>query len=144
MSLFYRELRPEKKLSRVVNFPLFFLYLTIDLASWEEGTIEKLSFACSWHLICIQHQHFTEYIFSRFLQIWSEMQNDFLPNFILCNTTQRFVRSPKLSSVRVQKPSMPYSKPNFYCGNQVRFSFKKFSRPKLNLISSILFKQFKA
>lgn len=51
-------------------------------------------------------------------QIWTEMQNDFLPNFILCNTTQRFVRSPKLSSVPVQKPSMPYAKPNFYCGNQ--------------------------
>ncbi|XP_057549982.1 protein PIR isoform X1 [Amaranthus tricolor] len=51
-------------------------------------------------------------------QIWSEMQNDFLPNFILCNTTQRFVRSPKMSSARVQKPSMPYGKPNFYCGNQ--------------------------
>lgn len=51
-------------------------------------------------------------------QIWTEMQNDFLPNFILCNTTQRFVRSPKMSSVRVQKPSMPYAKPNFYCGNQ--------------------------
>uniref|UniRef100_A0A803KNN6 CYRIA/CYRIB Rac1 binding domain-containing protein n=1 Tax=Chenopodium quinoa TaxID=63459 RepID=A0A803KNN6_CHEQI len=51
-------------------------------------------------------------------QIWTEMQNDFLPNFILCNTTQRFVRSPKSSSARVQKPSMPYAKPNFYCGNQ--------------------------
>lgn len=51
-------------------------------------------------------------------QIWTEMQNDFLPNFILCNTTQRFVRSPKLPSVPVQKPSMPYAKPNFYCGNQ--------------------------
>ncbi|KAL9233414.1 hypothetical protein vseg_008421 [Gypsophila vaccaria] len=51
-------------------------------------------------------------------QIWTEMQIDFLPNFILCNTTQRFVRSPKLTSVPVQKPSMPYAKPNFYCGNQ--------------------------
>ncbi|XP_074307970.1 protein PIR isoform X2 [Silene latifolia] len=51
-------------------------------------------------------------------QIWTEMQNDFLLNFILCNTTQRFVRSPKLTSVPVQKPSMPYAKPNFYCGNQ--------------------------
>ncbi|KAJ8432034.1 hypothetical protein Cgig2_026737 [Carnegiea gigantea] len=51
-------------------------------------------------------------------QIWTEMQNDLLPNFILCNTTQRFVRSSKLSSVPVQKPSMPYAKPNFYCGNQ--------------------------
>ncbi|KAH9614330.1 hypothetical protein KSS87_011253 [Heliosperma pusillum] len=51
-------------------------------------------------------------------QIWIEMQNDFLPNFILCNTTQRFVRSPKLTNVPIQKPSMPYAKPNFYCGNQ--------------------------
>lgn len=62
-------------------------------------------------------------------QIWTEMQNDFLPNFILCNTTQRFVRSPKLSSIPVQKPSMPYAKPNFYCGNQdLNAAHQSFSR----------------
>ncbi|KAJ0015020.1 hypothetical protein Pint_20286 [Pistacia integerrima] len=49
-------------------------------------------------------------------QIWSEMQRDFLPNFILCNTTQRFIRSSKVPLVPVQKPSVPYAKPNFYCG----------------------------
>ncbi|KAJ1414662.1 Cytoplasmic FMR1-interacting [Sesbania bispinosa] len=49
-------------------------------------------------------------------QIWSEMQSDFLPNFILCNTTQRFVRSSK--TVPVQKPSIPSAKPSFYCGTQ--------------------------
>lgn len=51
-------------------------------------------------------------------QIWTEMQSDFLPNFILCNTTQRFVRSSKVPLVPVQKPSVPYAKPNFYCGTQ--------------------------
>ncbi|KAK9291789.1 hypothetical protein L1049_019739 [Liquidambar formosana] len=51
-------------------------------------------------------------------QIWTEMQSDFLPNFILCNTTQRFIRSSKVPSVPVQKPSVPYAKPNFYCGTQ--------------------------
>ncbi|CAB4315793.1 unnamed protein product [Prunus armeniaca] len=51
-------------------------------------------------------------------QIWSEMQNDFLPNFILCNTTQRFIRSSKVPLVPIQKPSVPYAKPNFYCGTQ--------------------------
>ncbi|XP_016674422.1 protein PIR isoform X2 [Gossypium hirsutum] len=51
-------------------------------------------------------------------QIWSEMQSDFLPNFILCNTTQRFVRSSKVPLVPVQKPSVPHAKPNFYCGTQ--------------------------
>ncbi|OMO50212.1 Cytoplasmic FMR1-interacting [Corchorus olitorius] len=51
-------------------------------------------------------------------QIWSEMQNDFLPNFILCNTTQRFIRSLKVPLVPVQKPSIPQAKPNFYCGTQ--------------------------
>ncbi|KAI9186420.1 hypothetical protein LWI28_017065 [Acer negundo] len=51
-------------------------------------------------------------------QIWSEMQNDFLPNFVLCNTTQRFIRSSKVPLVPVQKPSVPYAKPNFYCGTQ--------------------------
>ncbi|GAB2218528.1 hypothetical protein Droror1_Dr00001755 [Drosera rotundifolia] len=51
-------------------------------------------------------------------QIWTDMQNDFLPNFILCNTTQRFVRSPKVSAVPPQKPSMPHTKASFYCGNQ--------------------------
>ncbi|KAK2972926.1 hypothetical protein RJ640_015641 [Escallonia rubra] len=51
-------------------------------------------------------------------QIWTEMQNDFLPNYILCNTTQRFVRSSKVSVLPVQKPSVPYAKPSFYCGTQ--------------------------
>ncbi|RVW47654.1 Protein PIR [Vitis vinifera] len=51
-------------------------------------------------------------------QIWMEMRNDFLPNFILCNTTQRFVRSSKVPSVPVQRPSVPSAKPNFYCGTQ--------------------------
>ncbi|KAH7571797.1 hypothetical protein JRO89_XS04G0144100 [Xanthoceras sorbifolium] len=51
-------------------------------------------------------------------QIWSEMQNDFLPNFVLCNTTQRFIRSSKVPLVPVQKPSIPHAKPNFYCGTQ--------------------------
>ncbi|TYG37279.1 hypothetical protein ES288_D13G128900v1 [Gossypium darwinii] len=51
-------------------------------------------------------------------QIWSEMQSDFLPNFILCNTTQRFIRSSKVPLVPVQKPSVPHAKPNFYCGTQ--------------------------
>nr|XP_011466034.1 PREDICTED: protein PIR [Fragaria vesca subsp. vesca] len=51
-------------------------------------------------------------------QIWSEMQSDFLPNFILCNTTQRFTRSAKVPLVPVQKPSVPSAKPNFYCGTQ--------------------------
>ncbi|XP_059628581.1 protein PIR isoform X2 [Cornus florida] len=51
-------------------------------------------------------------------QIWTEMQTDFLPNFILCNTTQRFVRSAKVPLVPTQKPSVPYAKPNFYCGTQ--------------------------
>lgn len=51
-------------------------------------------------------------------QIWSEMQSDFLPNFILCNTTQRFIRSSKVPLASVQKPSVPYAKPSFYCGTQ--------------------------
>ncbi|WVY92685.1 hypothetical protein V8G54_031773 [Vigna mungo] len=49
-------------------------------------------------------------------QIWSELQTDFLPNFILCNTTQRFIRSSR--TVPVQKPSVPSAKPSFYCGTQ--------------------------
>ncbi|KAF5735266.1 Transcription activators isoform 2 [Tripterygium wilfordii] len=51
-------------------------------------------------------------------QIWSEMQRDFLPNFMLCNTTQRFIRSSKVPPIPVQKPSVPHAKPNFYCGTQ--------------------------
>ncbi|KAH7690906.1 cytoplasmic FMR1 interacting protein [Dioscorea alata] len=51
-------------------------------------------------------------------QIWTEMQNDFLPNFILCNTTQRFVRSPKGANHTTQKASLPNSKAYYYCGNQ--------------------------
>ncbi|KAG5059470.1 hypothetical protein JHK87_000499 [Glycine soja] len=49
------------------------------------------------------------------------MQSDFLPNFILCNTTQRFIRSSRV--VPVQKPfvqpSLPSVKPSFYCGTQI-------------------------
>lgn len=62
-------------------------------------------------------------------QIWLEMQNEFLPNFILCNTTQRFVRSSRMPSVPVQKPSVPYAKPNFYCGNQdLNTAYQSFAR----------------
>lgn len=57
------------------------------------------------------------------LQIWTEMQNDFLPNFVLCNTTQRFIRSSKVPPHPIQKPTVPYAKPNFYCGSQVRSLF---------------------
>ncbi|XP_047333810.1 protein PIR isoform X2 [Impatiens glandulifera] len=51
-------------------------------------------------------------------QIWAEMQNDFLPNFVLCNTTQRFVRSLKAPLSSVQKPSVPTTKANFLCGTE--------------------------
>ncbi|KAG8378307.1 hypothetical protein BUALT_Bualt08G0123800 [Buddleja alternifolia] len=62
-------------------------------------------------------------------QIWTEMQNDFLPNFILCNTTQRFVRSSRVPPVPVQKPSVPYAKPNFYCGTQdLNSAYQSFAR----------------
>ncbi|KAF7142617.1 hypothetical protein RHSIM_Rhsim05G0168900 [Rhododendron simsii] len=52
-------------------------------------------------------------------QIWSEMQVDFLPNFTLCNTTQRYVRSSKIPPASLQKPTIPHAKPSFYCGTQV-------------------------
>ncbi|KAJ4956396.1 hypothetical protein NE237_013179 [Protea cynaroides] len=62
-------------------------------------------------------------------QVWAEMQNNFLPNFILCNTTQRFVRSSKVSLVPVQKPSVSYAKPNFYCGSQdLNIAHQSFAR----------------
>ncbi|KAI8556103.1 hypothetical protein RHMOL_Rhmol05G0226000 [Rhododendron molle] len=51
-------------------------------------------------------------------QIWSEMQIDFLPNFTLCNTTQRYVRSSKVPPASLQKPTIPHAKPSFYCGTQ--------------------------
>ncbi|KAJ4833404.1 hypothetical protein Tsubulata_028614 [Turnera subulata] len=56
---------------------------------------------------------------SRFAsQVWSEMQSDFLPNFVLCNTTQHFVRSSRVPLVPVQKPSVQHAKSNFYCGTE--------------------------
>ncbi|XP_059437375.1 protein PIR [Corylus avellana] len=62
-------------------------------------------------------------------QIWSEMQSDFLPNFILSNTTQRFIRSSKVPLVPVQKPSVPHAKPNFYCGTQdLNYAHQSFAR----------------
>ncbi|CAM6019075.1 unnamed protein product [Sphagnum balticum] len=51
-------------------------------------------------------------------QVFLELQNDFFPNFILCTTTQRFVRSPKPCERRFSRPSIPYCDPSFLCGNQ--------------------------
>ncbi|KAL6649198.1 hypothetical protein ACP70R_013422 [Stipagrostis hirtigluma subsp. patula] len=50
-------------------------------------------------------------------QIWNEMQTDFLPNFILCNTTQRFVRSIKGTHNSSQRSIASTGKPYFYCGS---------------------------
>ncbi|OAY64583.1 Protein PIR [Ananas comosus] len=50
-------------------------------------------------------------------QIWNEMQNDFLPNFVLCNTTQRFVRSTKGTHHASQRTAISTGKPYFYCGS---------------------------
>ncbi|KAL5699020.1 hypothetical protein ACHQM5_029980 [Ranunculus cassubicifolius] len=62
-------------------------------------------------------------------QIWTELQTDFLPNFIFCNTTQRFIRSSKVSQVPVQKPSVPHAKPNFYFGSQdLNMAHQSFAR----------------
>ncbi|KAI0493637.1 hypothetical protein KFK09_023758 [Dendrobium nobile] len=51
-------------------------------------------------------------------QIWTEMQNDFFPNFILCNTTQRFIRSIKGDRHASQRASVPSAKSYFFCGSQ--------------------------
>ncbi|CAI0385291.1 unnamed protein product [Linum tenue] len=62
-------------------------------------------------------------------QIWSEMQSDFFPNFVLCNTTQRFVRSSRVPHLSVQKPSLPHAKPNFYCGTpELNAAHQSFAR----------------
>ncbi|KAG8073434.1 hypothetical protein GUJ93_ZPchr0006g43364 [Zizania palustris] len=50
-------------------------------------------------------------------QIWNEMQTDFLSNFILCNTTQRFVRSLKGIHHSSQRSSASTGKAHFYCGS---------------------------
>ncbi|CAN6460531.1 unnamed protein product [Victoria cruziana] len=49
-------------------------------------------------------------------QILTEVQNDLLPNFVLCNTTQRFVRLRK--SLQSQKSQIPPVKLSLYCGSQ--------------------------
>ncbi|KAG6495498.1 hypothetical protein ZIOFF_043323 [Zingiber officinale] len=51
-------------------------------------------------------------------QIWAEMQNDFLPNYILCNTTQRFIRSSTGAQQDSEKATIPAEKPYLYCGSQ--------------------------
>jgi cytoplasmic FMR1 interacting protein len=51
-------------------------------------------------------------------QICNEMQNDFLPNFVLCNTTQRFVRSLRGTHQSSQRTNLTSGKPYFYCGSQ--------------------------
>ncbi|KAH6558764.1 hypothetical protein KP509_1Z046900 [Ceratopteris richardii] len=49
-------------------------------------------------------------------QVYAELCNDILPNFILCNTTQRFIRSQKGCQKPVSRPSAPHVKSNFLCG----------------------------
>ncbi|KAJ4753442.1 Cytoplasmic FMR1-interacting protein [Rhynchospora pubera] len=51
-------------------------------------------------------------------QICNEMRNDFLPNFVMCNTTQRFVRSLRGTHQSSQRTNLPSGKPYFYCGSQ--------------------------
>ncbi|XP_078441899.1 transcription activator [Wolffia australiana] len=51
-------------------------------------------------------------------QIWAEMQNDFLPNFILCNSTRRFVRSGRGASSFNQKHDAQTTKAYFFCGSE--------------------------
>ncbi|CAM6089472.1 unnamed protein product [Calypogeia fissa] len=50
-------------------------------------------------------------------QIFQEVQNDLLPNFVLCNTTQRFVRSSKSCQSPVRRPPVPHAKISFLCGS---------------------------
>ncbi|BBN10047.1 hypothetical protein Mp_5g00460 [Marchantia polymorpha subsp. ruderalis] len=50
-------------------------------------------------------------------QIFQEVQNDLLPNFILCNTTQRFVRSIKSCQRPIRRPAIPHVKSSFMCGS---------------------------
>lgn len=51
-------------------------------------------------------------------QVWTEMQNDLFPNFILCTTTQRFIRSIKGARHTFQRTPVPGVKPYFFCGSQ--------------------------
>lgn len=49
-------------------------------------------------------------------QVYAELQNDVLQNFTLCNTTQRFIRSPKSCQRHISRPSAPHAKSSFLCG----------------------------
>ncbi|MCO5571458.1 hypothetical protein L7F22_025198 [Adiantum nelumboides] len=49
-------------------------------------------------------------------QVFAELQNDVLPNFCLCNTTQRLIRSPKNCQRQISRPSAPHVKSSFLCG----------------------------
>lgn len=51
------------------------------------------------------------------LQIFTEMQNDFLANFVFCNTTQRYIRPLKVCQRPVQRTPVPHGKSSFYCGS---------------------------
>ncbi|KAK8965771.1 Protein PIR [Platanthera guangdongensis] len=51
-------------------------------------------------------------------QVWTEMQNDLFPNFILCNTTQRFIRSIEGAQHAFQRAPVPDTKPYLLCGSQ--------------------------
>lgn len=56
-----------------------------------------------------------------FWQVLIELQNDFFPNFMLCTTTQRFVRSPKPPKRPIKRLAPPPVDSSFLCGTPVSF-----------------------
>ncbi len=54
------------------------------------------------------------------MQVFAELQNDFFPNFILCTTTQRFIRSARSCQQPVRRPTPPNADPGFLCGTPVQ------------------------
>ncbi|XP_057867272.2 protein PIR isoform X2 [Cryptomeria japonica] len=62
-------------------------------------------------------------------QIFAEMQNDFLLNFIFCNTTQRYIRSSKVCQRPIQRPPIPHAKSSFYCGSsELNMAYQAFAQ----------------
>ncbi|XP_024519238.1 protein PIR [Selaginella moellendorffii] len=49
-------------------------------------------------------------------QIFSEIQNDVVPNFILCNSSLRLIRSPKACQRVFRRAPVPHADYSFLCG----------------------------
>lgn len=110
-------------------FSLSILRLTHSISCWEKSVRQShwFHFQGEWHHRWTSHMFLLQQYCNiairpltfKCFQVLVELQNDFFPNFMLCTTTQRFVRSSKPPKRPIKRPSPPFADPCFLFGNTV-------------------------